>query len=335
MPDVNVAPFEIETTTRHGDLVRADVYLSDGEPGPVPAVLGASPYQKSLRHLPPHPLFPFTEYGPIQLYFDSGYAYVVMDLPGTGRSGGTCDPVSRREGEAIHDMIEHVAAQGWCDGEIGMIGMPYYCWGQWNAARTGPPQLKTIVAYDGVTDMYRDWMYHGGIPIQGFLSTWLFGSVLLQHQAQGIGFRAGDKDRVVYDMLSHRFRLVKGPKQLLIAHPGSFAAAQLYFYDEQFHRRELLPWYDHHLKHIHNDVMSRPAPSRRQLKRHRPRGPTPTRAGPGLAYRGRPDDPLVRPEDRYRHHHHGGRYPRQSTFMSARETGEQSLRRRHNEPTRY
>lgn len=30
--------------------------------------------------------------------------------------------------------------------------------------------------------MYRDWMYHGGIPSQGFLNSWLFGSILLQHK---------------------------------------------------------------------------------------------------------------------------------------------------------
>ncbi|HTX63909.1 MAG TPA: CocE/NonD family hydrolase [Acidimicrobiales bacterium] len=300
MPDVNVEPFEIEATTRHGDLVRADVYLPKGEPGRVPVVLGASPYQKSLRHLPVHPQFPFNEYGPIQLYLDHGYGYVAMDVPGTGRSEGTWDPVSREEGEAIHDMIEHVAAQDWCDGEIGMIGMSYYCWSQWNAARTRPPHLKTIVAYDGATDMYRDWMYHGGIPIQGFLNAWLFGSTLLQHQAEGIDFRVGAKDQVVYDMLTHRlddewqrrrspfwelsgvdipvfsigvwgkaalhlrgnfegFRLVGGPKRLLITHPNSFAAALMYFYDEDFHRNELLPWYDHHLKHVQNGVMERPA----------------------------------------------------------------------------
>ena len=60
--DVNVAPFEIETKTRHGDMVRADVYLPRSA-GPVPVLLGASPYQKSLRHLPPGPAtFPFIEY---------------------------------------------------------------------------------------------------------------------------------------------------------------------------------------------------------------------------------------------------------------------------------
>ena len=68
---------------------------------------------------------------------------------------------------------------------------------------TRPPHLKTIVAYDGATDMYRDWMYHGGIPIQGFLRPWLFGSVLYQHELRGIDFHVGDKHEFVYDILSH------------------------------------------------------------------------------------------------------------------------------------
>ena len=105
--DVNVTPFEIETKTRHGDMVRADVYLPRNSAGPFPVLLGASPYQKSLRHLPPVPAtFPFIEYGPMQLYLDEGYAYVAMDTPGMGRSEGVWDPVSRTEGEAIHDLVD-------------------------------------------------------------------------------------------------------------------------------------------------------------------------------------------------------------------------------------
>src|SRR5437667_12541485 len=101
MVDVNVEPFEIETRTRHGDLVRADVYLPHGAKGPHPVLFAASPYQKALRHLPASANFPFIEYGPIQLYLDQGYAYVAMDVPGTGGSEGAWDPVSRAEGEAI------------------------------------------------------------------------------------------------------------------------------------------------------------------------------------------------------------------------------------------
>ena len=145
--DVNVTPFEIETKTRHGDMVRADVYLPRNSAGPFPVLLGASPYQKSLRYLPPVPAtFPFIEYGPMQLYLDEGYAYVAMDTPGMGRSEGVWDPVSRTEGEAIHDMIEHVAGLDWSTGKIGMIGMSHYCWSQWNAARTKPAHLTCLGA---------------------------------------------------------------------------------------------------------------------------------------------------------------------------------------------
>ena len=33
----------------------------------------------------------------------------------------------------------------------------------------------------------------------------------------------------------------------------------MYYFDEQFHRDELLPWYDHHLKGIENEVVKQPA----------------------------------------------------------------------------
>jgi uncharacterized protein len=92
MVAVNVQAFEIETRTRHGNLVRADAHLPKGKTGPVPVLLGGSPYQKKLRHLPASPIFPFIEYGPMQLYLDEGYAYVAMDVPGMGRSEGSGIP---------------------------------------------------------------------------------------------------------------------------------------------------------------------------------------------------------------------------------------------------
>lgn len=72
MPDVDVTPFEIEVTTRYGDIVRADVYLPKKSSGPYPVVLGVSPYQKKLRYLPVHNVFSFVEYGPMQMYLDNG-----------------------------------------------------------------------------------------------------------------------------------------------------------------------------------------------------------------------------------------------------------------------
>jgi putative CocE/NonD family hydrolase len=180
-----------------------------------------------------------------------------------------------------------------------MIGMSHYCWSQWNAARTRPPHLATIAPFDGATDMYRDWMYQGGIPIQGFLNSWLFGSVLLQHQANGLSMTENGRDRVIYDMYAHPFddkwqrirspfweldqvdipvfsigswgkaalhlrgnfegyRLVKGPKQLLIVGAQSFAETQALYGTAEFHQTELLPWYDFHLKGAQNGAIDRP-----------------------------------------------------------------------------
>jgi uncharacterized protein len=297
--NVNVKPFEIEVKTRRGVTVRADVYMPAGVKGPLPALLAASPYQKSLRRLPANWVFAFIEYGPIQLYLDNGYAYVAMDVPGSGRSEGDWDPVSREEGEAIHDVIEWIAQQSWCTGKIGMIGQSYYCWSQWNAARTKPPHLTTIVAYDGACDMYRDWMYQGGIPVVGFLGAWLTGVILLQHQAEGHSIFGGNRHLALPEMLNHPwddewqrrrspfweldkvdipvfsigvwgkadlhlrgnilgYERVRGPKQLLITHPQTWPAAQALFADAAFHEREILPWYEHHLKGVANDVMKRP-----------------------------------------------------------------------------
>jgi putative CocE/NonD family hydrolase len=52
---------------------------------------------------------------------------------------------------------------------------------------------------------------------------------------------------------------VRGPKQLLVTGAASFAETQRLFADADFHRGELLPWYDHHLKGVGNAVMDRPA----------------------------------------------------------------------------
>ncbi|HVB32748.1 MAG TPA: CocE/NonD family hydrolase [Patescibacteria group bacterium] len=294
-----VKPFEIEVRTRRNILIRADVYLPPEGGGRYPVLFAASPYQKELRALPAHWHFPFVETGPIDFYLDRGYAYVWADVAGSGRSEGEWDPCSRTEGEDLYDVIEWLAIQKWCTGKIGMIGQSYLCWSQWNAARTRPPHLTTIAAYDGAVDPYRDWMYQGGMPAFMFPLIWLVGSISLQHLAAGHDIYGGNRYRFLYDVYSHPFddewfrkrasfweldqvdipvfsigvwgkrelhlrgnilgyERVRGPKQLLVTHPDSWARAQALFADPEFHERELLPWYEHHLKGVDNGVMERP-----------------------------------------------------------------------------
>jgi predicted acyl esterase len=292
-------PFEVEVRSRHGDLVRADVFLPAGNKARLPAIFAAAPYIKALRRFPTHPAFAFRETGPIDFYLDRGYAFVWADSPGSGRSEGKWDGWSRREGEALHDVVEWIARQDWSNGRVGMTGESGFCWSSWNVARTRPPHLATIVAYDGGVDMYREWMYNGGIPGGVFGPYWIT-MVMLRHQAVGQDISNSDffkwlnevyarpfddewhrtrspyweLDQVDIPVLSigcwgkrtlhlsgnfAGFHAVRGPKQLLVEYPPSTAESQRLFGREEFHEKEVLPWFEHHLKGIDSDVMQRPA----------------------------------------------------------------------------
>jgi uncharacterized protein len=291
-------PFEVEVRSRYGDLVRADVFLPPGKTRAFPVIFAAAPYLKELRRFPTHPAFAFRETGPIDFYLERGYAFVWADVPGSGRSEGRWDGWSRKEGEALHDVIEWIAAQDWSTGKIGMTGESGFCWSSWNAARTRPPHLTTIVAYDGGVDMYREWMYNGGIPGGIFGPYWIT-MVMLRHQAVGQDISNSDffkwlnevyarpldddwhrtrspfweLDQVDIPVLSigcwgkrtlhlsgnfAGFHAVRGPKQLLIEYPESTAESQRLFGREDFHEREVLPWFENHLKGVDNGVMKRP-----------------------------------------------------------------------------
>src|SRR5262249_34864995 len=68
------------------------------------------------------------------------------------------------EAQDGYDLVEWVAAQPWCDGNVGMIGISYLGFVQYFVAAQQPPHLKAIFPQDGWADLYRDIMYHGGIP---------------------------------------------------------------------------------------------------------------------------------------------------------------------------
>src|SRR5262245_42895743 len=115
-----------EIRSADGTIIRADVYLPDGE-GPFPALYAVSPYQKDLAYLPPAAAFRFRETGPIEWWVEEcGYAYVLADQRGTGHSGGEFALMSAAEQQDYHDTIEWIARQSWSTGKVGMIGESGY-----------------------------------------------------------------------------------------------------------------------------------------------------------------------------------------------------------------
>ena len=154
---------------RDGTKLCADVFRPDSE-GTFPVLVAASGYSKDIQSLdiPPQPMeslvFDHTiEAGHVDFFVRRGYAYVIADVRGTGKSEGEWHgPYSKSEQVDYYDLIEWAATQPWSNGKAGMIGISWYGVVQFLAAEQQPPHLKAVFPFEAFIDHYR-WAYNGGI----------------------------------------------------------------------------------------------------------------------------------------------------------------------------
>jgi putative CocE/NonD family hydrolase len=111
--------------------------------------LNATLYQpKNSQTLPA--IFTLTPYiadgaHPRGLYFAShGYTFAAVDSRGRGNSEGAFEPFAN-EAQDGYDIVEWLAKQPWCDGQVAMWGGSYSGYDQWVTLGEAPPHLKTIV----------------------------------------------------------------------------------------------------------------------------------------------------------------------------------------------
>ena len=105
------------------------------------------------------------ECGDACYYAKRGYVYVIADLRGIGHSEGIMEGMfSRHEGEDGHDMVEWLAQQPWCDGNVGLAGICYFSSMQLHTAAEQPPHLKCIAPWEIFgDDLYNHGQYEGGV----------------------------------------------------------------------------------------------------------------------------------------------------------------------------
>ncbi|HIM71492.1 MAG TPA: CocE/NonD family hydrolase, partial [Alphaproteobacteria bacterium] len=160
---------EIENTfitLAEGIRLAARIWLpEDAEAKPVPAILEFLPYRKrdgtSERDAVTHPY-----------YAGHGYACVRVDMRGAGDSEGILDDEYLKiEQDNALEVLDWIAAQPWCSGQTGMIGIS---WGGFNGlqiAARRPPSLKAIVTIASTDDRYADDIhYMGGVMINDAMS---------------------------------------------------------------------------------------------------------------------------------------------------------------------
>ncbi|TCL01217.1 hypothetical protein BXY66_2529 [Shimia isoporae] len=165
MQHVTEFPYEVEESPHvlipmaDGVNLSARIWRPKGA-GSVPAILEYLPYRKrdgtAERDALTHPYLA-----------GHGYACVRVDIRGTGDSEGIFDDeYSEQELSDGVAVIEWLAAQDWCSGNVGMMGIS---WGGFNGlqiAALQPEPLKAVVSICSTVDRYADDIhYKGGIML--------------------------------------------------------------------------------------------------------------------------------------------------------------------------
>lgn len=151
--DINVA-----VPVRDSVSLMADVHRPDAS-GRFPALIAASPYPRQIQELGAP--MGFIEAGVTDYWVPRGYGHVIANVRGTGGSGGTFGFFDAQERQDMYDLVEWAAAQPWCDGTVGMIGISYFAMTQLEAAVERPPHLKAIFPVAVTADLYEAATHHG------------------------------------------------------------------------------------------------------------------------------------------------------------------------------
>jgi len=150
-----------------GVRLLADVYLPAGPgiEGPFPTILIRLPYGKTEAYcsMPAHGKY----------WARRGYACVIQDVRGRFGSEGVYEPFVN-EAEDGYETLDWVAAQPWCDGNIGMTGESYYGYVQWAVAPLGHPDLKCIAPGDTAADIYASWVYNDNAFCLSTMGGWAY-----------------------------------------------------------------------------------------------------------------------------------------------------------------
>lgn len=141
---------------RDGVALSVDVYRpapgGSAAPGRFPVLLERTPYGKRRAVL--------NQAG--EFFAKAGYVVVMQDVRGRFASEGEWYFLSEQEGPDGFDTMQWIAAQPWCDGNIGTMGLSYSTATQQALAVLRPPGLRSQFLSDGGYDYFHRTLRHSG-----------------------------------------------------------------------------------------------------------------------------------------------------------------------------
>ncbi len=172
---------DVAITLRDGITIYTDIFRPNDNLKH-PAIMAMSPYGKEigsqwLDDTPNHAGVPIKATsglqkfeGPDPAYWvNQGYAIINPDVRGSYNSEGIIQFFGSDYGRDGKDIIEWVAKQDWCNGNVGMSGNSWLAISQWFVAAEKPEHLKAIAPWEGLSDCYREIATRGGVMMPEFI----------------------------------------------------------------------------------------------------------------------------------------------------------------------
>ncbi len=180
--------WDVRIPTRDGTELSANIWRpvpTDDDPDRrSPAILEMIPYGKDNWRRN-------ADTGRGEWFAARGYAFVRVDVRGTGSSAGVAmDEYTEVETRDGYDAVEWLAAQTWCTGAVGMWGISYGAFTAIQVAKLRPPHLLAVVPVQGTDDRYlTDVHYIGGCVTASELSQYGVSQVAMNAMPPDVGLR--------------------------------------------------------------------------------------------------------------------------------------------------
>ncbi len=169
-------------TMRDGTKIAIDLFLPGGyEQGErFPTLIRQTRYGRSYTLQPPFSLF-WTRrpYAPRlirkvpEFFVEHGYAWVEVDVRGSGASYGTRPyPFTSEEIRDGAEIVDWITSQPWSNGRVGAMGASYAGVAAGFLIVNNHPAVKAVVPRFSAFDLYAEQAYPGGIHLVWFTNTW-------------------------------------------------------------------------------------------------------------------------------------------------------------------
>jgi putative CocE/NonD family hydrolase len=162
-------------TMRDGVKIAVDLYLPRNQPPDqkLPTLVEQTRYMRAYDITPPYERFAGGIDPDIEYFVEHGYAYVLLDVRGSGASfGSRAQEWSPDEIRDAGEVVDWIIRQPWSNGKVGGTGVSYGGTSAEFLLVNKHPAVKAVAPCDSLFDTYSDMIEPGGVYYKSINELW-------------------------------------------------------------------------------------------------------------------------------------------------------------------